>query len=111
MTTKAKGGWGSYEFTRPAYDEQRECEKAYCVQITVELDTSFQKGVYRLRVTSRPVFQKDGHLRHAVSCDWPSSTAQSFEACLYQQVYKIARMVEQAYADAARQQEKLTKGR
>ena len=103
MSSKPVVGWGEYTFTRSAYDEQRECEVKHGVWITAELSTTFQRGVYKLVVASKPLNEYDYHLRHSVSDTFPSAHAQSFATLLYQLVYKIGRMCDEAAADAARQ--------
>lgn len=104
MSTRSTSGWGPYTFTRSAYDEQREAEIRHGVKIEVELRTGFQRGVYELVVSSWPLMEYDYRLRHSVKDTFPSSHAQNFEALLYQQVYKLARMLEESAADVARQQ-------
>lgn len=103
MSSKRSAGWGPYVFTQSAYAEQREAELKHGVWIVVELTTTFQKGVYKLTVRSSPLSEYDHRLKHSVSDTFPSSHAQSFEALLYQQMYKLCRMLDEAAADEARQ--------
>jgi len=107
MSTYGKKAWGAYEMTRAAYEEQRAAEVQFSVWIEVKLHTTYQKGVYRLTVSSEPLLVQDYHLKHSVTVDWPNSSTQTFEALLYQQMHKLCRMLESASLDAQRQQAKL----
>jgi len=103
MTSRKKTGWGAQAFTSAAHLEQQTCEKRYLVMFVVSIDWTAQRGVYRLRIRSEPTFKVDVHLKHSVAVDWPNATTESFEACLYQQTYKLCRMVEQAQQHAEEQ--------
>lgn len=106
MSSRAKGGWGDYEFTRAAYDEQRHAEREFSVWIEVRLHTTYQRGVYELVLESKPLLVQDYHLHHAVKCTFPNSDMVRFESLLYQQMYKLCRMLESAHLDVQRQQAK-----
>jgi hypothetical protein len=109
MSTYGKKSWGAYEMTRAAYDEQRAAEVNFSVWFEVKLHTTYQRGVYKLTITSQPLLVQDYHLKHSISIEWPNSSAQSFEALLYQQMHKMCRMLESAHLDVQRQQAKLDK--
>lgn len=102
MSIRSKSGWGPYEFTRPAYDAQRDAEVGYSVWIEHKLVTGYQKGVYCLVTSARPMLEHEYWLKHRITADWPNSSAISFEALLFQQVNKICRMVENAVLDHSR---------
>lgn len=106
MSTSRKQSWGAYEFTRAAYDEQRHAEREFSVWIEVRLNTTFQRGVYELVVESKPLLVQDYHLHHTLKTTFPNSDMVSFETLLYQQMYKLCRMLESAALDAQRQQAK-----
>ena len=107
MSSRSKSGWGAYEFTRAAFDEQRTAEITHSVWIEIRLHTTFQRGVYSLVIKSEPMLEADHHLRHAISCTFPNATYADFAATLYQEMYKLCRMLENAAQDAQRQRAKV----
>ena len=106
MSGRSRGGWGDYEFTRAAYDEQRHAEQEFSISIEARLHTTYQRGVYELVLESKPLMVQDYHLRHTVKTRFPNGDMVRFEGLLYQQMYKLCRMVESAHLDAQRQQAK-----
>lgn len=91
-----KGSWGPYEFTRAAYDEAEQSERAYGVLWSVILRRTQQRGVWGISIAvydSRGDAQPVPVVRYQQ--DWPNSRAESFEACLYGSCHRVARMVEQ----------------
>jgi len=106
MSSKPKAGWGSYEFTRPAYEMQRATEIEHSVWIDIKLSTTFQKGVYRVVVASSPIVAHDYHLKHSVSEEFPGTRVQSFEALLFGLLSKLSVMLDNAAADVNRQRAK-----
>lgn len=109
MSSRGKSGWGDYEFTRAAYDEQRHAEREFSVWIEARLHTTFQRGVYKLVLKSEPLLIQDYHLKHSISTTFPSADGVRFEAMLYQEMYKLCRMLESANLDAQRQATKAGK--
>lgn len=108
MSSRTRQGWGAYEFTRAADDEQKALEQKFSVWVEVSLHRCGQRGVYDVRVASVPMFDYDRHLKHSVTLPFPNGRAETFESLLYQLMYRLARMLEAAAEDAARQRTRLT---
>lgn len=106
MSSKRSGGWGDYEFTRAAYDEQRNAEREFSCWIEIRMTTTFQRGVYELVLESKPLLEHDFHLHHSVKATFPSSDVVGLPSMLYQQMYKLCRMLDNANDDAQRQRAK-----
>lgn len=99
-TGKKMGDAGEYEFSRAAYDELREAEKAYHVQYVLSLETTGQRGVWALSVVAVANERGDG-LAYVSKWEgtWPNSMAVSYGAFLYQACHRCVRMTEAWYDD------------
>jgi hypothetical protein len=102
---------GSYyadeEFMRAAHEVVRDVEQSHGVTIVIELWPTYQRGVFTVRVASQETMERDIHLRHSTSLDFPNSRSMSLPATLYSCLLKLAMMLAEADASAKRQQSKL----
>lgn len=98
MGNRSKGDNGEYEFTRAAYDELRDAEKAMEVKFVLSLEPTGQRGVWALSVVAVSDTGDDG-LAYIVKWQgsWPNSMAVSYGAFLYQACHRAVRMVEAWY--------------
>src|SRR3569832_2425522 len=106
MSSKPKAGWGSYEFTRPAYEMQRATEIEHTKKNKNKHTTTNQKRKKRDKETTRPNEAHDYHLKHSVSEEFPGTRVQSFEALLFGLLSKLSVMLDNAAADVNRQRAK-----
>jgi hypothetical protein len=98
MSSKSKGDAGEYEFTRAAYDELRDAEKAMEVRFVLSLEPTAQRGVWALSVVAVSNEGDDGLAYIAKwSGSWPNSMVVSYGAFLYQACHRCVRMVEAWY--------------
>jgi len=98
-----KGGNGEYAFTRAAYDEQRDAEVRYATKWASTLGTTFQKGVWSLRVEATALTGEcKGRVIASYEASWPNAQATTFAAFLYQCNHRVARMVESHWLDESR---------
>lgn len=98
-----KGGNGEYAFTRAAYDEQRDAEVRYATKWRTSLGTTFQKGVWSLRVEAEALTGEcRGRVIASYEACWPNAQATTFAAFLYQCNHRVARMVESHWHDEQR---------
>jgi hypothetical protein len=98
MGKYSKGDQGEYEFTRAAYDELRDAEKACGVSFVLSLEPTGQRGVWALSVVAVSNEGGDG-LAYIAKWEgsWPNSIAVSYGAFLYQACHRCVRMVEAWY--------------
>jgi len=93
-----KGDQGEYEFTRAAYDELKEAEKAMECKFVLSLEPTSQRGVWALSVVAVANDGSDGLAYIAKwAGSWPNSVAISYGAFLYAACHRCVRMVEAWY--------------
>lgn len=98
MASKKAGDGGEYEFTRAAYDELRDAEKAFEVRFVLSLEPTGQRGVWALAVVAVADDSSDGLAYIAKwQGSWPNSVAVSYGAFLYSACHRCVRMVEAWY--------------
>jgi hypothetical protein len=98
MSNKSKGDSGEYEFTRAAYDELRDAEKACGVSFVLSLEPTTQRGVWALSVAAVSHQGDDGLVYIARwTGSWPNSMVVSYGAFMYQACHRCVRMVEAWY--------------
>jgi len=98
MGSRSKGDQGEYEFTRAAYDELRDAEKAMEVSFVLSLEPTAQRGVWALSVVAVSNEGDDGLAYIAKwQGSWPNSMVVSYGAFLYQACHRAVRMVEAWY--------------
>jgi len=94
MSVKGKGN-GDYDFSRAAYDEQRDSEVSYCVLWSTSLRTAYQKGVWELVTFVVPTTGEGvGKTVVSLTSHWPNSMAATWASHFYQHNHKVSRMVE-----------------
>lgn len=88
----------AYTFTRAAYDEQLEAERATNTAWQLRLLTGPQKGVYTLLIEVRTLYLPPTATPVVLYQNtWPDAEGRSFEAFIYQCCHRVARMCEQWY--------------
>jgi hypothetical protein len=98
MGKHSKGDSGEYEFTRAAYDELRDAEKAMEVRFVLSLEPTGQRGVWALSVVAVSDDGSDGLAYIAKwQGSWPNSITVSYGAFLYAACHRCVRMVEAWY--------------
>jgi len=102
MSVKGKGN-GDYDFSRAAYDEQRDSEVSYNVHWATSLRTAFQKGVWEVKTWVAPLYgDTSGKTVVCLTSTWPNSQATTWASFFFQHNHKVARMVEAWALDRAK---------